>query len=119
MHKYLVGLFIVTISLHAHAQQPNPCASANNTIEINECAQNVLKIKDAELNKAYQALLKSLNSSMSGDTTDYAAVKRELSEAQRAWIKFRDSDCNAKYKFWEQGSIRGTVFLACLAACRT
>lgn len=96
-------------SLQAGAQPPNPCASASNTLEINECAQKELKAKDGELNKAYQALLKSLSPSMQGDTTDYAAVKRELAEAQRAWIKYRDSDCGAKYKFWEDGSIRGAM----------
>ncbi len=114
MHKYLLAVCVCSFSLNASAQASDPCASASNTIEVNECAQKVLKEKDGELNRAYQALLKSLNPSMAGDTTDYASVKRELAEAQRSWIKYRDSDCSAKYKFWEQGSIRGAMYLSCL-----
>lgn len=50
---------------------------------------------------------------MPGDTTDYAAIKKELAEAQRAWITFRDRDCSAKYKFWDQGTVRGLVYTSC------
>ncbi len=114
MRKLLLAFVMVTVASGAQADKPDPCASASNTIELNECTQRVLKAKDLALNQAYQDLLKSLSPSMQGDKTDYTAVKRELAEAQRAWIRFRDSDCSAKYKFWEQGSIRGAMYLSCL-----
>lgn len=42
------------------------------------------KIQDASLNKAYKALMVKLT----------PARKKSLQEAQRAWIKFRDANCN-------------------------
>jgi uncharacterized protein YecT (DUF1311 family) len=114
MRELLFGFLVLAAASSVNAQKPDPCASSGTTIEINECAQKVLRQKDGELNEAYQALLKSLSPSRSGDSTDYASVKKELAEAQRAWVKFRDSDCGAKYKFWEQGSIRGAMYLSCL-----
>jgi uncharacterized protein YecT (DUF1311 family) len=114
MRTLLLALFLVSAAASAHAQKRDPCASPNTTIEINECAQKVLKRKDGELNRAYQRLLESLSPTMPGDGTDYEAVRKQLAEAQRAWIKFRDSDCGAKYTFWEQGSIRGAMYLSCL-----
>ena len=78
-----------------------------------ECLDKVFKSRDRDLNDAYQALLKELRPSMAGDTTDYAGARKELAEAQRAWVRFRDSDCAGKYKFWEQGSIRGIVYATC------
>lgn len=110
---------LALLALHAApgapaAPAPDPCATQANTLEINECGQQTLKLKDAALNRAYQDLLKSLSPESQGDSTDYAAVRKELAEAQRAWIRYRDADCSAKYKFWEQGSIRGAMYLGCM-----
>lgn len=114
MHKLLLASCALLAGTPSFAQGPGPCAQAENTIEIMQCLDKVYKSKDGALNEAYQALLKTLAPSMTGDTTDYAAVKRELADAQRAWIRFRDSDCKARYKFWEQGSVRGIKYVSCL-----
>jgi uncharacterized protein YecT (DUF1311 family) len=117
---WLAG-WVLAAAVPAHAQsasaaKSDPCKKQDNTIEINECGQAVLKAKDAELNKVYQELMKSLTPMDKTDTTDYAGTKKELAEAQRAWIKFRDADCSAVYKNWEQGTIRGIKYLACMTA---
>lgn len=92
----------------------DPCAQAENTIGLQACNQRVLKARDQALNAAWQALMKTLTPSSADDRTDYAAVRRELTEAQRAWVRFRDADCSALYKYWEDGSIRGIKHLNCL-----
>ena len=97
----------------AGAQNADPCANEENTVEINMCLDRVFKARDRELNEAYQSLLKQLSTSNSTDKTDYPGIKKELADAQRAWIIFRDSDCTALYKFWETGTIRGIKYAYC------
>jgi uncharacterized protein YecT (DUF1311 family) len=97
----------------AFAAESDPCATQRNTIEINECAAAKLAAKDKELNAAYDKLLKTLAPKYKEDTTDYAAITEKLVEAQRDWIKFRDNDCDAKYRLNAGGTIRGLVSLNC------
>ena len=61
-----------------------------------------------------QRVLERLEPTSSDDRTDYAAIRRGLVEAQRAWLAFRDADCQARLKLYEAGSIRGAVYLGCL-----
>ena len=102
----------------AQTQAPaaDPCKTQDNTIEINECGKIELAKKDKELNAAYQALIKRLAPSDKSDDTNYTEIKKQLVEAQRNWIKYRDTDCSAKYTLYEQGTIRGIVHLSCLKA---
>ena len=93
--------------------RPNPSHKRSATIEINNCLDRVFRAKDRELNEAYQSLLKQLTRSDASDAIDYPGIKKELADAQRAWIVFRDSDCSALYKFWETGSIRGIKYAYC------
>ncbi len=107
-------LGLSSISSMAAAQTADPCKTQDNTIEINECGKIELAKKDKELNAAYQQLLKKLAPADKSDDTKYAEVKKQLIEAQKNWIKYRDADCSAKYTLYEQGSIRGIVHLSCL-----
>lgn len=52
-----------------------------------ECMVAETKRHDARLNKAYKALMGSLNPER----------QKQLQEAQRAWLKFRDSNCAFYY----------------------
>ena len=112
--KPFLSISILLLPLATSAQPENPCQTQRNTLEINECARITLAEKDKALNAAYQKLLKSLVADDKADTTDYVAVRRQLLEAQRAWITYRDNDCRAKYTLHETGTIRGAVFLSCL-----
>ena len=48
-----------------------------------DCSMAETQRQDARLNKAYKALMGSLS----------AERKKQLLEAQRAWLKFRDTNC--------------------------
>jgi uncharacterized protein YecT (DUF1311 family) len=52
-----------------------------------ECMVAETKRHDARLNKAYKALMGSLNPER----------QKQLQEAQRAWLKFRDTNCAFYY----------------------
>ena len=103
-------LLVVT---SASAEITSPCGTQNNTLQINACAASELAAKDKDLNKAYEKLIRDLVAAYKDDTTNYKAVKENLAEAQRNWIKFRDQDCNAKYQLNESGTIRNLVALSC------
>jgi uncharacterized protein YecT (DUF1311 family) len=110
-----------SVAAQAAAQAPapdDPCAGATTTIELNACAQQVLARRDRELNEAYRALLRELADAGQGDA-DAAAradARRLLVEAQRHWLRFRDSDCRGRVRLHDTGSMRGLVQLGCLIA---
>jgi uncharacterized protein YecT (DUF1311 family) len=108
-----VGLLSASVA-HGEEPKPDPCATQTNTVEINYCAKLMLDEKDKELNAAYQKLLTILVPYSKDDPVDYTGVRRQLVEAQRNWVAFRDNDCKAKYTLNEQGTIRNVVYLGCL-----
>jgi len=91
----------------------DPCAHANNTIEINECMNKQFVAVDRELNRVYQDLLKRIDAS-DPQHVDRSTVRRRLLEAQRSWIEFRKQDCEGVYKLFEGGSIRNARFHGCM-----
>lgn len=113
MKLTFILFFAVLATAPAFAEEADPCATQRNTIEVNECAAGKLAAKDKELNAAYDKLMKSLAPKYKEDTTDYAAIKEKLVEAQRDWIKFRDNDCDAKYRLNASGTVRGLVAINC------
>ena len=65
------------------------CMDKSNgvTVEMLDCMSAELTRQDARLNENYQRLLSKLS----------AKRKEGLLEAQRAWIKFRDTNCSFYY----------------------
>lgn len=53
------------------------------TVPMRECIAEETKRQDAQLNRVYKQLMASLS----------PARKKQLQNAQRAWIKFRDLNC--------------------------
>jgi uncharacterized protein YecT (DUF1311 family) len=73
--------------------ESDPCKSAKGAGQ-QECAHNKMVIADKELNAIYKALLAKLlevDGVEGGETGRYP--KRGLIEAQKAWIKYRDTNC--------------------------
>lgn len=58
-----------------------------STAGMVQCAGAELEIQDRALNAAYRDLTSDMN----------ARQKANLVKAQRAWIAFRDADCQARY----------------------
>ena len=109
-------LAITPVCAQAQTKSADPCKSQANTIEINQCLGNRLEARDKALNAAYGALLKRLDASDPADGVDYQAIKRQLVEAQRAWISFSKNDCDARYELYAGGTIRGAVYTGCMIA---
>jgi uncharacterized protein YecT (DUF1311 family) len=80
------------------------CDSKGTTADVTECYAREYKKADAELNRVYTRALKDL------DSADAA----QLRKAQRAWISYRDGQCNAEYALWGGGTGGSAGHLHCL-----
>ena len=100
-----------TMPLAVHAQEINltkqfsVCMDKADGVTQNmvECIDAEIKRQDVRLNKAYKALVADLNPER----------KKQLLEAQRAWLKFRDTNC-AFYYDPEGGTIARVQAVDCL-----
>jgi uncharacterized protein YecT (DUF1311 family) len=92
----------------ARAQAGSPaksgCENPQSQMEMNQCAASSYKAADAELNSLYAAL--------QGKPAD--AVTQKLQIAQRAWIKYRDANCEAEAELYAGGSIQPMILAACM-----
>lgn len=69
------------------------CSNARSTAEMNYCTGLELQAADRELNRVYQrAIAKRTKDGDAGPYT-FEAWLAALKASQRAWIKFRDADC--------------------------
>ena len=93
LKKFLVtGLTLCCLSQTAAAddvglsKQFSACMdkSGGVTVDMLYCIGAETKRQDARLNKAYKEVMHQLS----------PARKKELQDAQRAWIKYRDANCN-------------------------
>jgi uncharacterized protein YecT (DUF1311 family) len=89
------------------------CQKAITTPELNACASIDQKKAEANLNKVYQRVLKTLDQGESATSSD-ASIRNAFVAAQRAWIKFREADCNAVHQKYAGGSIRTVMYLGCM-----
>ena len=71
------------------------CTSAANTPELTACALAEYERTEVELNETWRAVNGRL---------DDPDLKRQLLDAQRAWIAFRDIDCDAEPLYFFAGS---------------
>ena len=85
------------------------CKNAMSTPEMNECAAIEQKAVEVKLNQVYRRVIDSL-----GANKDSAAAKEKLVLAQRAWVKFREADCDAVYENWAGGTIRTIMYIGCM-----
>lgn len=89
------------------------CKKALSTGEIEECVALEQGKAELKLNKTYQRVLK-LVGEVSAEDGEAPGAKKSLVAAQRAWVKFRDADCEATYTFHQGGQIRGVMYLSCM-----
>jgi uncharacterized protein YecT (DUF1311 family) len=92
-------LFLSLPALFAHGQD---CASQPNTVAIEECQQKRYEKADRELNRVYGEIMKDLS----------PEGQKKLKEAQRAWLKYRDSAYAFGVEFYKESRSYGRVAFA-------
>lgn len=83
----------------------NPsCGDAVTQTDMNICAHQTYETVDVALNQTYQAL-----------TAELSASEQELlTDAELAWIKYRDRTCELEAAPYEGGSIQPLIYSQCL-----
>lgn len=100
----------------AQAQEANPCSDARNTIEIRECLDKAYMRADAELNAVWKQVMGQVGDADYLPAKERTAWKDELLESQRAWIQFKEHDCDAVGFEWYGGTGAAGATLNCLLA---
>lgn len=103
-----VLLLLLLLAISVSAQKPgktDPCANPQTQIEMTQCAAEAYKAADVVLNQVYQKLVAMLD----------ADEKAQLKEAQTAWIKYRDANCDFVADQYKGGTIRPMIYAGCLA----
>lgn len=99
----LAGL--LAIAAPPQARAVDDCSNASTQAAMNECADKSLIASDAELNALYKKIQTRLK--------DDQATSRLLVSAQRAWVAFRDAECEFSSSGVAQGSIYPMTVLQC------
>ena len=103
----LLSLSIAVTSSAQKQKEQDPCANAQTTIEMRDCAGREYKKADDELNKVYRQLMSTLADE---------GYKAALKAAQQAWIKYRDANCEFESYLNRGGTIEPVVRFGCLAS---
>jgi uncharacterized protein YecT (DUF1311 family) len=82
------------------------CSNPLTQSQMNSCAARSAQESDKKLNQAYQQLKSSLSDKQQ---------KQRLTEAQLAWLKFRDAHCAFERGVYSGGSIAPTIYYSCLS----
>lgn len=99
--------FIFTGSAQERVTE-DPCERANKsgvTVDIVECSLKKLAEADAELNETYRRLAQKSGGERRG---------AKLRAAQRAWIKYRDANCDYETEIGGGGSMATFEYNGCL-----
>ena len=101
-------LIFFLIPFAASAQAPASCGNATTQAQLNECAARGYRDADAQLNSTYGAIMARLEKGSDAAT--------KLTSAQRAWILFRDAECQFVSTHVDGGSAQPMVIDMCLEA---
>lgn len=96
------------------AQEAGPCDDAQTTIEIGECVSKAYKAADAELNTVWKEVMGTFAKNDYMPAADLKTWKETLLASQRAWIKFKEEDCETVRYEWWGGSGASNAIVFCL-----
>ena len=96
--------------LLAHAlTQADRCESPQTQAEMNVCSAEAFLRKDNELNAVYKKAIQSVDPTR----------RPKLRAAQRAWLAFRDAQCDFEGSEAEGGTMKPTLVNGCKSEVTT
>ena len=111
----LAAAFVLAATA-AHAADEVDCATAVTTVDLNACAEQSLDVADKALNETYKKILADLALPDTENAAGNAKWTEALKVSQRAWVAFRDADCD-KLMVHEAGG--GTATTGAILGCMT
>ena len=94
------------------------CANAQTQMEMTFCANEDYGVADTELNVAYKATMaamKTKDKELGEIEPDYVGAVEALKTAQRAWIAYRDGQCELAGFEARGGTMEPMLVALCLA----
>jgi uncharacterized protein YecT (DUF1311 family) len=98
-------LIILSLFIYSNAYAADPCAMAKNQIERDQCSERYLQNADGKLNQIYKAIVVDLNHEQ----------RQSLVNAQRAWINYRDANCDSQVFDHKNKDAYINIYNICLA----
>ncbi|MCZ4091805.1 lysozyme inhibitor LprI family protein [Sinorhizobium psoraleae] len=115
----LVGLLLLSaVSAVAQEQPTVDCQNAVTQADMNICAGQDYDRADAELNKVYKqavAATQAMDKELGEIDAAYVGANEALKKAQRAWIGYRDGQCELAGFEARGGSMEPMLVSGCLA----
>ncbi len=106
MYKFMRITFLImsTITCSVTFAGIDKCSNLPNQSALNTCSSNVLNSANQKINSVYANYMKELN----------PTEKLQLKEAQRAWIQYKEKDCQFQSSPVLKGSLYPFVHNGCL-----
>lgn len=108
--RLILTVICFVLGKHSMAQHTNasdaPCRAPASNAETTACFISASKAADVELNKVYLRIREVLS----------ADEQKDLQEAQRLCVTFRDATCSAERNLYTGGSAAPGVYAACIEA---
>ncbi len=117
----LASLFLggLAFTPAAYAQEEEiDCGNAMTQAEMNMCANKDYEAADKELNAVYRkamASMKATDTELADIDTNLVGAVEALKNAQRAWIGYRDGQCELAGFEARGGSMEPMLVSGCLA----
>lgn len=124
MRSLLIGVCVILICGPALAQDPSGFAAADAKLKacverdssnahIMACTSVAQVFADDRLNSVYRTWTEALRHPEPDEVKDDAEILRRLTAAERAWIDFRDKECNLQSTSMLGGTGEPTVYGDC------
>ncbi len=98
----------------AIAEEGGVCAGAETNVEIGDCVRKAFDKADAELNAVWGQVMATFKTVDFMSAEDVKAWKDELLASQRAWVQFKERDCETIVYEWWGGSGASNAVSFCL-----
>lgn len=103
--------------------KPEPCPDAKSQLDLNDCYSNLYQSADTQLNATYnnivgfmkKNLLLAQHDNNAALITHNETSLNKLLAAQRAWLAYRDANCESIKFQYEGGSIQPMIWSQCMA----
>lgn len=104
MRTYFSSLLCVTVFYVSPVFATSDCSSGNNDQEVHTCTQKNRNETELDLNKEYKLAKTRVETLFKGDNKELSQYMDALTEAQRAWLKYRENDCKLASYAADKGS---------------
>ena len=107
-------MLLLALAAPAAAQEVD-CTVAESQNELTYCAEQDWNRADADLNAVYKTVIAQLRDLDADLPDDLKGGEDALRRAQRAWVAFRDAECEAEGYAMRGGSGEAMLIYSCRA----